>query len=242
MCSPWIYLALFSLAALDAFAPAFPSETLVVTAGVFAANGEPTLVGVIVVATFGAFVGDHVSYAIGRRVGTGVVSRLRPGTKRHQAYAWARSAVSERGGLVLVVGRYVPGGRTATTLTMGTIRYPLRLFTAFTALATTSWGVYCALVGYLGGRAFEQDPLKGLVLGLGIALAVAAAVEGVRYARGRRRGAESVGAVHHPRLVRDDRGLDPVADTEPGEDRAHVRLDRSLDEVQPPADLGVGQS
>ena len=40
--SPWVYLALFAFAALDAFFPIVPSESLVISAGVFAASGtEP---------------------------------------------------------------------------------------------------------------------------------------------------------------------------------------------------------
>jgi len=67
MSSWWIYLALWGFATLDGFFPAIPSETLVVTAGVFAAaTGEPNLYAVIVVSAIGAFVGDHVSYALGR--------------------------------------------------------------------------------------------------------------------------------------------------------------------------------
>jgi membrane-associated protein len=65
MSSWWIYLALWAFAALDGFLPAIPSETLVVTAGVFAATGETNLYGVVVVAATGAFVGDHISYALG---------------------------------------------------------------------------------------------------------------------------------------------------------------------------------
>ena len=47
MDSPWIFAALFAFAALDAFFPIVPSESLVITAGVFAASGEPNLVGII---------------------------------------------------------------------------------------------------------------------------------------------------------------------------------------------------
>ena len=126
MSSWWIYLALFGFAALDGFFPAIPSETLVVTAGVFAATGEPNLYAVIAVAAAGAFVGDHVSYALGRGAGGRLIDRTKPGTKRHAMSPWARNALAERGGLVLVVARYVPGGRTAVTLTMGAVRYPLR--------------------------------------------------------------------------------------------------------------------
>ena len=86
MSSWWIYLALWGFAALDGFFPAIPSETLVVTAGVFAAaNGEPNLYAVIVVAAIGAFVGDQVSYALGRGAGGRMLDRMKPGTKRHAA-------------------------------------------------------------------------------------------------------------------------------------------------------------
>lgn len=187
MSSWWIYLALWGFAALDGFFPAIPSETLVVTAGVFAASREPNLYAVIVVAAVGAFMGDHISYALGRGAGGRLLDRMKPGTKRYAAVLWARQALAERGGLVLVVARYVPGGRTAVTLTMGSVRYPLRQFSAFAALAAVSWGIYCSLVGYIGGKAFEDNPLKGVVLGIGLALAVTLIVEVVRHRLKKRR-------------------------------------------------------
>lgn len=186
MSSWWIYLALFGFAALDGFFPAIPSETLVVTAGVFAATGEPNLYGVMAIAAAGAFLGDHVSYFIGRGAGGRLIDRTKPGTKRHAMTMWARKSLEERGGLVLVVARYVPGGRTAVTLTMGAVRYPLRNFSLFASLAALSWGVYCALVGYIGGKAFEDNPLKGVILGIGLALMVTLIVEVVRHQRRKR--------------------------------------------------------
>lgn len=186
MASPWIYVALFAFATLDAFLPVVPSESLVIMAGVFAANGQPDLVAVMAVAASGAFAGDHVSYLIGRRVGRVLLGRLRPGTRRYEAFGWAQAALVERGGVLLVAARYVPGGRTAATMTMGSVGFPARSFTCYTALAAAMWGGYCALVGYVGGRAFESDPVKGVLLGIGIALAITAAVEIVRGVRRRR--------------------------------------------------------
>ncbi|GAA3715447.1 VTT domain-containing protein [Nonomuraea antimicrobica] len=178
MSSPWLYLALFGLALLDGFFPIVPAETAVITAAVFAASGETNLALIIAVAALGAFAGDHISYLIGNRSG----GRLR----EKKAFVWARRALDERGGLVLVVARYIPGGRTATTLTMGAVRYPLRSFTFFDAIAAGSWAVYSGLIGFFGGMAFENDPIKGLLLGLGIAVSVTALVEIVRWVRKRR--------------------------------------------------------
>ncbi|HUR03562.1 MAG TPA: DedA family protein [Nonomuraea sp.] len=178
MSSPWLYLALFALALLDGFFPVVPAETSVITAAVFAASGQTNLALVIVVAALGAFAGDHVSYLIGKKSG----GRLRD----RKAFVWAANALAERGGMVLVVARYIPGGRTATTLTMGAVRHPLRSFTFFDAIAAASWAVYSGLIGFFGGMAFENDPIKGLLLGLGIALSITGLVEAVRWSRKRR--------------------------------------------------------
>ncbi|MFJ2034203.1 DedA family protein [Streptosporangium sp. NPDC087985] len=189
MTSPWIYPALLALAMLDGFFPVVPAETSIITAGVFAAStSAPHLALVITVAALGAFAGDHVSYAIGRTTS----SRLRDGRRSGKAFAWAERALAERGGLVLVVARYIPGGRTACTLTMGAVAYPRRSFALFDAVAASSWALYSALIGYVGGVAFENDPVKGLLLGLGIALSITAVVETVRHVRRRRTAGEPV--------------------------------------------------
>jgi membrane-associated protein len=183
MDSPWIFAALFAFAALDAFFPIVPSESLVITAGVFAASGEPNLVGIILAAAAGAFVGDHISYFIGRTAGERLMKRAKPGSKKAAAWARGHKLLEERGGVILIICRYIPGARTAITLTSGAVAYRLRSFSFFDGIAALSWGAYSALVGYIGGEAFEQEPWKGLALGLGIALSVTFAVELIRHLR-----------------------------------------------------------
>jgi membrane protein DedA with SNARE-associated domain len=183
MDSPWIFAALFAFAALDAFFPVVPSESLVITAGVFAAGGEPNLVGIILAAAAGAFVGDHISYFIGRTAGERVMRRAKPGSRKEAAWARGHKLLEDRGGVILIVCRYIPGARTAITLTAGAVKYRLRSFSFFDGIAALSWGTYSALVGYIGGEAFEESPWKGLALGLGIALSVTFAVELIRHLR-----------------------------------------------------------
>src|SRR5918995_2064972 len=183
MGSPWVYVALCAFAAIDAFFPIVPSESLVITAGVFAASGEPNLAGVIAAAALGAFIGDHVSYFIGRTAGERLMRRAKPGSRKAAAWARGHKLLTDRGGVILIVCRYIPGARTAITLTAGAVAYRLRSFTFFDAIAALSWGAYSALVGYIGGEAFEESPWKGLALGLGIALSVTFTVELIRHLR-----------------------------------------------------------
>lgn len=182
--SPWLYVAIFAVALVDAFFPAVPSETAVITAGVFAAaTGTPDIPLVIAVSAVGAFLGDHVSYLLGRSS----IGRLRRRGRAQAVFDWADRALRERGGLVLVIARYIPGGRTATTITAGAVSYSLRRFAFFDAIAAISWGCYAVAIGYVGGAAFENDPIKGLLIGFAIAIAVTIVVEAVRYVRRRRR-------------------------------------------------------
>ena len=70
---------------------------------------------------------------------------------------------------------------------MGAVRYPLPRFLFFDAVATGTWGLYCGLLGYFGGLAFERDPIKGLLVGVGLSLAVTGLVELARWLRRRAR-------------------------------------------------------
>ncbi|GAA3956242.1 VTT domain-containing protein [Actinomadura viridis] len=187
--SPWFYVALLVVAVVDGFFPVVPSESMLITGGVYAATGEPELWLVIVVAAVGAFVGDHVSYLLGRGSGGRLVGRLRPGSRWLGGLVWARGVLAERGGLILVVARYLPGGRTAVTFTMGAVGYRLRSFSLFALVAAVTWALYGGLLGFVGGSAFEDDPVKGVVMGIGLAVSLTVVVEVARWVvRRRRRG------------------------------------------------------
>lgn len=187
--SGWAYAIVFLLAVLDAVVPVVPSETAVITAGVVAGAGGLSLPVVIACAAAGAFVGDNTAYLIGRRFGERVTTRFFRGEKGQERIRWADRQLDERGGELIVVGRFIPGGRTVITLSAGTLRFPWPRFVLFDAIASIGWALYAALLGYFGGRAFEHAPWKGLLLALGIAFAVTGGTELVRWWLSRRRAA-----------------------------------------------------
>ena len=79
----------------------------------------------------GAFAGDNLSYALGRFVGRPAQERFLRGDRTRDALGWAEQQLAVRGGLVLIVGRYVPGGRTAVTFTAGLTHYPYSRFAMY---------------------------------------------------------------------------------------------------------------
>jgi membrane-associated protein len=183
--SGWAYAIVFLLALLDAFVPVVPSETAVITAGVVAAGGGLSLPLIVVVGACGAFAGDNISYLIGREFGSGVVDRFFGSGKGRSRIDWAKRQLDERGVQLILVGRFIPGGRTAVTLTAGLTRFSWRRFLPADAAASFVWAVYASLIGYFGGRAFEDAPWKGLLVALGIGFALGGAVEIGRHVRKR---------------------------------------------------------
>jgi membrane-associated protein len=185
--SNWSYLIVFAIATIDAFFPIVPSEATAIAAGVVAGNGGLSVELCILAASLGAILGDNISFAIGHFLGKPVERRFFSGEKAQRRLKWAQKTLHERGGMLIVVARFIPGGRTATTFTAGFVEtYPWRRFLMFDAIAGAIWGSYCVLLGFFFGKTFEEEPWKALLLAFGLALAVSGAVEGVRYLRHRR--------------------------------------------------------
>ena len=161
--------------------PAFPSETAVIVCGIQAGRGQLSLEAVIAVAALGAFLGDNLSYAVGRFAGQPAVKRFFSGEKARQRLEWARNFLTERGSYVLIVARFVPGGRTAATFTSGLVHLAwMTRFAPFVFIAALFWATFAALLGYLGGRTFEDQPIYALLLAFGIAGVITVGAEAFR--------------------------------------------------------------
>ena len=184
----WSYPLIFGVAMVDAFFPVVPSESVVITAGNLASSGDLWLLGVIAAAAGGAIVGDNISYAIGKYAGEHTVKRLFRSDKARRGFEWAEEQLERRGFYIIVIARFIPGGRTAVTFSSGyTHAMPWRRFIVADVCAGLIWGTYAAMLGYIGGKTFEDQPWKGLFLGFLIAIGVAVGVEAIRWYIGKRR-------------------------------------------------------
>jgi membrane-associated protein len=183
----WSYFVIFGVAAVDAFFPLVPSETTLVIGGTFASSGDLNLMLVILAGAAGAILGDNISFAIGNMVGERTVKRWFRGEKAHRRLEWAERTLDERGAYIIILGRFIPGGRTAVTFSAGYLpTFPWRRFIVYDVPAGLIWATYGALLGYFGGKTFEDNPFWGVLLALGIALTLGFVVEAVRHLWARR--------------------------------------------------------
>ena len=184
--SGWTYALIFAVAALDAFFPVVPSEATVITAAVLASQGEGLRLELIIpAAAFGAICGDNVSYWVGRLFGERIAEKVFIGTRRKHLDR-AHRLLEERGGYLIVIGRFIPGGRTAVTFAAGSLEWAWLRFIKFDVLAGVVWASYASLLGFLGGKSFEKSTWKALLVAFAGAALVTGAIEGVRIYRKRR--------------------------------------------------------
>jgi membrane protein DedA with SNARE-associated domain len=177
------YVIAVLLPAFDALIPVLPSETAVIALGVATAgSADPRAAVLVALAACGAFLGDNAAYLLGRRFGPTAGKRVFAGERGARRRAWAEQSLRRFGARMIIGCRFIPGGRTAVTVTCGMVGYPRRRFVVATAFAAVIWASYAFLIGRIGGKAFEDRPWLGLLLALGITVAVSAAIEAARRA------------------------------------------------------------
>ncbi|WP_033291306.1 DedA family protein [Amycolatopsis jejuensis] len=205
--SPWLWVLVFVIAGLDALLPFMPSETTVVTVAVLVGPDPGRLALLVAVSAAGAWAGDCLGYAVGRAAGPRAVARLQREPSGRQRYEWALAQVHRQAPLLIIAARYLPGGRVASALANGSLGYPLRRFMPLDAAGATLWSIYSVLIGLVGGAAFADRPVYGLLLSFLLGLLLVVVIEFVRRrVRSARGHGTAAGSVRHQRRPAQSRG------------------------------------
>jgi membrane-associated protein len=177
---PLVYLAVLLVCWGDAFLPVLPSETTVMAAGALTVHGHLDLVPLIGSAALGAVSGDLTSATLGRVLPRRDNRAARPRGRVRQLIgavgANLQSHVQRNLYVVLLLARFIPGGRTAVTLGLGRSALPLARLLAPLAIAGTLWASLTSLAGRVGATLVLESPaLVGAVATGVLAVALAAA-------------------------------------------------------------------
>jgi membrane-associated protein len=185
------YLVAFGLPCFDAVIPILPSETVIIAFGVASAgSSEPRIFLILLCAAAGAWAGDNLAYLIGWRFGPWATRRFFSSEKGAARRDWAERSLHRFGIGLIIVCRFIPGGRTAVTLSCGLIRYPWRRFAIATAVAAVIWASYAFFAGRVGGKAFQDRPVVGFAVAFGGVLVISGLVELIRLIIARRKRRE----------------------------------------------------
>jgi len=129
----------------------FPGDTLLIAAGVFAAQGSLSVTSVILVVIVSAIAGDNVGYHIGKRYGRRLF-RKPDGIIFRQAYITRAELFYERwGSRTMLFSHFVPIVRTFAPPVAGVGKMNYRQFVIYDAIGITAWAVSITMVGYWFG-------------------------------------------------------------------------------------------
>lgn len=129
----------------------FPGDTLLLTGGVFAAQGKLPLLWLIIIVAVAAIAGDNTGYHIGRNWGRRLF-RKPDGLVFRQEYVQRAELFYERfGSRTMLIAHFVPIVRTFVPPVAGVAKMNYGKFVIFDAIGDSAWAVIVTLIGYWFG-------------------------------------------------------------------------------------------
>ena len=148
------YAGLVVLMAVEHIFPPIPSELVLPLAGFEVGRGNLSFAGALAASTLGSLIGASVLYALARRGGRPLVLRLR-GVLRFEPGDLERAErrFERHSSWIVVLGRMVPGLRSAVSLPPGLLRMPYGRYLALTFIGSLVWNAALIFAGQqLGSR------------------------------------------------------------------------------------------
>jgi membrane protein DedA with SNARE-associated domain len=160
--SPWIYAVIAVSIVLDVFLPVLPSGVLVITAATAAAGSAtatgdvphavPDILALTLCAATASVLGDLVAYRLAWRGGDRLDRAIARSRRLTRAQERLGEVLARGGGVLVVVARFAPAGRSVVSLGAGAAHRRVRDFLPWSVLAGLAWAGYSVALGYFGGQ------------------------------------------------------------------------------------------
>jgi membrane-associated protein len=128
-----------------------PGDSLLVTAGVFAAAGQLRLVWLLLPVSLCAIAGDQLGYFIGRQAGAGLYRRPESRFFKKKYLEEAHTFYEKHGGMTVILARFVPIIRTFCPPVTGAARMSYPRFLTYDIFGGFLWVCSMVLLGYTLG-------------------------------------------------------------------------------------------
>ena len=129
-----------------------PGDSLLVTAGVFAASGQLQIAKLMILVPLCAIVGDQIGYWIGRKAGQALYRREDSLIFRKRHLQRAHEFYEKYGGKTVILARFVPIIRTFCPPVAGAAEMPYGRYFAYDIAGGLLWVGSMILGGYFLGR------------------------------------------------------------------------------------------
>lgn len=148
-----------------------PGDTLLFTAGFFAAQDKLPLLGVMLTIFTAAVIGDNVGYTIGKKTGPRLFKKKDGVIFRQENVQRAERFYEAHGGKTIILARFVPVVRTFAPMVAGVGNMSRKKFALYNIVGAAAWTVSIVLLGYWLGSLVDPKTLERyILLAFGIAL------------------------------------------------------------------------
>jgi membrane-associated protein len=141
-----------------------PGDSLLFTAGLFAAKGDLNLPVILIGCFIAAVAGDQVGYAFGRRVGPSIFSRPNSKLFKQEYVQRADEFFESHGAKTIVLARFVPVVRTFAPILAGVGSMKYRTFVTYNVIGGFIWAVGVTSLGYFLGEQIGEDNIDKYLL------------------------------------------------------------------------------
>lgn len=149
------YVALFATVFAESglfFGFFLPGDSLLFTAGLFAAKGDLNLAAVCASCFAAAVLGDQVGYWFGKAVGKRLYDRPETWFFRKEHLEKTKAFYDKHGQKTLVLARFVPIVRTFAPILAGVAKMRYAEFVQYNVLGGLLWGVGLPILGFWAGE------------------------------------------------------------------------------------------
>ena len=129
-----------------------PGDSLLVTAGLFASQGQLDVYKLGALLTVAAIVGDSVGYAIGKATGPRIFTKPDSLLFNKKHLIRAEQFYEKHGGKTIIIARFMPIIRTFAPVVAGVGRMDYRRFITYNVIGGVLWVWSMLFTGYVLGR------------------------------------------------------------------------------------------
>jgi membrane protein DedA with SNARE-associated domain len=171
---------LFAVVSLESAGLWVPGETALIAAGVYAAGGHLSIVGVIVVAAAAAIIGDNIGYWLGREGGRRLLYHYAFLARfADRVLPPAEQFFERHGGKAVFFARFFGGLRVTGAWMAGITRLAWWRFLVWNAAGGIVWATAVGLAAFYGGKAAGDAVARygvygGIAVGVLVVLVIAA--------------------------------------------------------------------
>lgn len=133
-----------------------PGDSLLVTAGLFAAKGDLDIWILNITLIIAAIVGDAVGYLIGHKAGQALYSRPNSRFFKREHLLKAKHFYDKHGGKTIILARFMPIIRTFAPTVAGAAEMSYRKFATYNVIGGVAWVSSMTLLGFFLGSAIPN--------------------------------------------------------------------------------------